>query len=555
MNLGKDELVFIPLGGSEQFGVNLNTYGYKNKWLIVDCGIGFADHRYPGIDILLPDPTFLEERKSDIAAMIITHAHEDHVGAVPHLWPRLRCPIYCTAFTAAALMSKFEEAPDCADARIHIIKPGDTIKAGPFKASFIPVAHSIPETCSVLVETKAGRVLHSADWNLDPAPVVGVKTDGALFKEAAKKGIAAYVGDSTNAEVPGYSGSEGDVEAGMEAVFKECKKRIVITIFSSNIGRIRSIAKAAEACGRSVCVVGRSLHKMIGNAKSCGYLNDIQDFVTEEDALHLPDDKTVIIATGSQGESRAQLARIANGSHPNIKLNKGDSVIFSSRAIPGNEKEIIGVQNNLAASGVNIITPRHTAHTIHVSGHPAQEEIKAMLGWLKPTSVIAVHGERTMLEAQARLAKAEGIATAIVPNNGSVIRISEQGAEVIDHVETGLLAVEPGRILEAEHSSISQRRKLQYSGTVHVTLVVDARGDLVSDPKISTVGLEDAESEDGKIFHDDVLAEVEDILADMTREELKDDAYIAEEVRIGIRRYVMHVLRIKPITSVHVVRV
>ncbi len=555
MHLGKDELVFIPLGGSEQFGVNLNTYGYKSKWLIVDCGIGFADHRYPGIDILLPDPSFLEERKSDIAAMIITHAHEDHVGAVPHLWPRLRCPIYCTAFTAAALMSKFEEAPDCADARITIIKPGDTIKAGPFKASFIPVAHSIPETCSVLVETKAGRVLHSADWNLDPAPVVGVKTDGALFKEAAKKGIAAYVGDSTNAEVPGYSGSEGDVEAGMEAVFKECKKRIVITIFSSNIGRIRSIAKAAEACGRSVCVVGRSLHKMIGNAKSCGYLNDIQDFVTEEDALHLPDDKTVIIATGSQGESRAQLARIANGSHPNIKLNKGDSVIFSSRAIPGNEKEVIGVQNNLAAAGVHIITPRHTAHTIHVSGHPAQEEIKAMLGWLKPKSVIAVHGERTMLEAQARLAKAEGIETAIVPNNGSVIRISDKGAEVIDHVETGLLAVEPGRVLEADHSSISQRRKLQYSGTVHVTLVVDGRGDLMGDPKISTVGLEDAETEDGKMFHDDVLAEVEDILADMTREELKDDAYIAEEVRIGIRRYVMHVLRIKPITSVHVVRV
>lgn len=555
MEFSKDEFVFIPLGGSEQFGVNLNTYGYKNKWLVIDCGIGFADHKHPGIDILLPDPKFLEERKSDIAAMIITHAHEDHIGAVPYLWPRLRCPIYCTKFTAAVLMSKFEEAPDCADARINVIKPGETIKAGPFKATFLPVAHSIPETSSVLVETKAGRVLHSADWNLDPAPVIGAKTDGKLFEEAAKKGITAYVGDSTNAEVKGYSGSEGDVEVGMAAVFKECKKRIIVTIFSSNIGRIRSVAKAAEANGRSVCIVGRSLHKMVGNAKSCGYLSDLQDFITEEDVTHLPDEKVVIIATGSQGEARAQLARIANGSHPSIDVGKGDTVIFSSRAIPGNEKEIIHVQNNLAATGVNIITPRHTTHTIHVSGHPVQEEIKTMLGWLKPQSVIAVHGERTMLEAQVKLAKGAGIETAIVPNNGSVIHIAPGKTEVVDHVETGLLAVGPGRVLDADDPSISQRRKLQYSGTVHVTLVVDKRGDLVSDPKVSSVGLQNLETEEGQTFHDEIIAEVEDILADMTREELRDDAYMSEEVRIGIRRYVMHVLRIKPVTTVHVVRV
>ncbi|MEM6781994.1 MAG: ribonuclease J, partial [Pseudomonadota bacterium] len=498
---------------------------------------------------------FLEERKDDIAAMIITHAHEDHVGAVHHLWPRLRCPIYCTPFTAACLMSKFEEAPECKDARISIIKQGDTIKAGPFKASFIPVAHSIPETSSILIETKAGRVLHSADWNLDPAPVVGPKTDGALFQEAAKKGITAYVGDSTNAEVQGYSGSEGDVEKGMAAVFKECEKRIIVTIFSSNIGRIRSIAKAAEANGRSVCVVGRSLHKMIGNAKSCGYLQDITDFVSEEDASHLPDDKTVIIATGSQGEARAQLARIAAGSHPSIKLSAGDSVIFSSRAIPGNEKDIIHVQNNLAASGVNIITPRHTKHIIHVSGHPAQEEIKTMFGWLKPESVVAVHGERTMLEAHARLAKEQGIETAIVPNNGSVIRLAPGPVEIVDHVETGLLAVGPKTVMDADDPSISQRRKLQYAGTVHVTLVVDDRGNLVADPQVSSVGLQDLDTDEGQALHEDILSETEDILADMTRDELRDNAYIAEEVRIGIRRFVMHALRIKPVTSVHVVRV
>lgn len=551
----KDEFVFIPLGGSEQFGVNLNTYGYKGKWLVVDCGIGFADQRHPGIDIMLPDPAFLEERKDDIAAMIITHAHEDHIGAVPHLWPRLRCPIHCSPFTATVLLAKFEEYPECKDAVIHVVKPLDAMKAGPFKAQFLPVAHSIPDTCGLLIETKAGRVLHSADWNLDPAPVVGPKTDEAVFTKAAAKGIDAYIGDSTNAEVNGYSGSEGDVEQGLEKVFKECSKRILITIFSSNIGRIRSIAKAAEASGRSVAIVGRSLHKMIGNAKNCGYLGDVPDFVTEEDAVHLPDDKTVIIATGSQGEARAQLARIARGDHRNIQLNKGDTVIFSSRAIPGNEKEIIHVQNNLAAAGVNIITPKHTKHIIHVSGHPAREEIKTMFGWIKPKSVVAVHGERTMLEAHAKLAEDLGVKTAIVPNNGSVIHIAGEKTEIVDHVETRLLAVGPNRILDADHASISQRRKLQYAGTAHISVVVDSRGDLVKDPQISTVGLQDMNTQEGVDFESDLIGEVEDIMADMTDEELRNDDFMAEELRIGIRRYVMHVLRIKPVTTVHVVRV
>lgn len=552
MDFQKDEFVFVPLGGSEQFGVNLNAYGYKNKWLAVDCGIGFADQKHPGVDILLPDPAFLESHKADIAAMIITHAHEDHVGAVPYLWPRLRCPIYCTAFTAAVLLSKFEEHPDCSDAVVKVVKPGDTIKAGPFKATFIPVAHSIPETCALMVETKAGRVVHSADWNLDPAPVVGPKTDGHLFEELSKKGVLAYIGDSTNAEVKGYSGSEGDVEVGMAEEFKGCKGRIVVTIFSSNIGRLRSIAKAAEANNRSVVVIGRSLHKMVDNAKACGYLKDIPDFITEDDLHHLADEQIVIVATGSQGEARAQLARMARGDHPTVDLGKGDTVIFSSRAIPGNEKEIIHVQNNLAASGVRIVTPRHTAYTIHVSGHPAQEEIKKMLGWVKPKAVVAVHGERTMLEAHARLARSEGIETAIVPNNGSVIRLAPGAVEVVDHVETGLLAVEPNRIIDADTSFITQRRKLQYSGTVHVSLVIDKSGELVADPQVSTIGL--AEHDDDA-FVDDLMGEVEDILSDMTREELRDDDYIGEEVRIGIRRHVMHILRIKPMTTVHVVRV
>lgn len=555
MVFGKEEMTFIPLGGAEQFGVNLNVYGTKGKLLAVDCGIGFADERFPGIDILLPDPAYLEERKDSLTALIVTHAHEDHVGAVPYIWPRLRCPIYCTAFTAAVLRKKFEEHTACKDAVIHIVKPGDTIKPGPFKATFIPVAHSIPQACSVLIETKAGRVLHSGDWNLDPAPVAGSKTEAAAFKDAGSKGDIVYIGDSTNAEVDGRSGSESDVEAGLKQVFKTCRKKIIVTIFSSNIGRIHSICRAAEACGRSVAVVGRSLHSMIGCAKDCGYLRDIQDFVTEEDITHLPDERIVVIATGSQGEPRAQLSRIARGEHPTLRLAPGDTVVYSSRAIPGNEKEIIAVQNVLAAAGVHIITPRRVAQTIHVSGHPARDEIRDMLSWVKPQAMVAVHGERVMIEAHAKLAGECGVKNAIVPNNGAVIRLFPGPAEVIDHVATGLLAVEPGRVINADHVSINQRRKLQFSGTVHVTLVMDTRGDLLSDPKISCVGLHDPDSEEGASFESEIAAEVEDILADMEREELRNDSYIAEEVRVGVRRLVMHLIRIKPITSVHVVRV
>jgi len=550
-----DELIFIPLGGSEQFGVNLNVYGYQGQWLVVDCGIGFPDTRMPGVDILLPNPAFLEERKKNIAGMIITHAHEDHVGAVPYLWPRLRCPLYCTAFTATVLQQNLEDAPNCKDAEITVIEPGQELDLGPFKNTFVPVAHSIPETCAVKIETQAGKVLHSADWNLDPKPVVGSRTEQKTFEKIGQEGIDAYVGDSTNAEVEGVSPSESDVEKGLEAVFSRCEGQIAITIFASNIGRIRSICKAAQAEGRNVAIVGRSLHKMTGAARVCGYLDDIPDFVVEEDINLIPKDKIVMIVTGSQGEARAQLARIARADHPEISLGRGDTVIYSSRAIPGNEKEIIAVNNNLAASGVEIITPGSAEETIHVSGHPRRGEITRMLDWLKPQSVVAVHGERTMIEAHAQLARACGIKTAIVPNNGSVIRIAPGPAEVLDHIETGLLAVEPGRIIDADHQAIIQRRKLQYSGTVHVSLVMNARGDLEADPQISTVGLIDPDTKEGQKFEDDIAGEIEDILTDLSRKERIDDDFVAEEIRIGVRRFVQHMLQIKPKTTVHLVRI
>lgn len=554
MNYNPEELVFIPLGGAEQFGANLNVYGTQGKWLAVDMGIGFADDYYPGVDILLPDPAFLEENRKNLAGIIITHAHEDHIGGVAHLWPRLKCPIFCTEFTSIILQKKLAENPECQGARIRIIKQHDPVSIGPFTATFLPVTHSVPETSSLLLETSHGQVLHSGDWNLDPRPVIGKPINPEVFKAIGQKGVLAYIGDSTNAGVDGYSGSESDVQKGLAEVFRNCEQRIVVTMFASNVGRIKSICKAAEENDRHVAVLGRSLHRMIGAAKDCGFLDGVRDFIDEDDIGMIPRDKIVVIATGSQGEPRAQIARIARGDQKNLKLVAGDTVIFSARPIPGNEKEIIFVQNRLAGSGVNVINPRDTKACIHVSGHPARDEIKQMYDWLKPQIVIPVHGEKVMIEDQAELARSSQISQVVAPNNGSVIRLAPGKAEIIDHVETGLLAVEPGRIISASHVAISDRRKLQYSGTAHATLVIDGHGNLKARPQLSLVGLIDENDEEEAEFAEDLIDDMEDQIGALKRQKLSD-VELAEKVRISLRKNIFEVLRIKAKVSVHVVGV
>lgn len=555
MTLNPDELVFIPLGGAEQFGANLNVYGYKDKLLVVDMGMGFADEYYPGVDILLPNPKYLEENKKKISGLIITHAHEDHIGGVAHLWPRLKCPIFCTEFTATVLQKKLAENPECKGARIRIIKRHDPTEIGPFTATFLPVTHSIPESSSILIETDLGRVVHSGDWNLDPRPVIGEPINAKTFQDIGAKGVLAYVGDSTNAGVDGYSGSESDVAEGLTEVIKGCENRVVVTIFASNVGRIRSICKAAAANDRHVAILGRSLHRMIGSAMECGYMDDIGDFVEESDIELIPRDKIVVIATGSQGEPRAQIARVARGDQKNLKLQPNDTVIFSARPIPGNEKEIIFVQNRLAGAQIEVINPRDTKHCIHVSGHPARDEIKQMFDWLKPQIVVPVHGEKVMIEDHAALARSCQIHQAIPPNNGSVVKLAPGKAEIIDHVETGLLAVEPGRIVDANHVAISDRRKLQYSGTVHASVVIDGRNNLAARPELSLVGLIDEDDDEDQEFVEDLKDEIEDMVSAIKRSKMKDIHDISEKIRINLRRDIFEVLRIKAKVSVHVVRV
>lgn len=546
---------FVPLGGSEQFGVNFNLYACDGKWVIFDCGMGFADHRYPNVDILLPDPSFAEQYREKIVALVITHAHEDHIGAVPYLWPRLRCPIYCTPFTAAVLRAKFDDFPNCKGAKIIEIEAGQAVTLTPFKLHFFGVTHSIPQPVATLIETAHGNVLHSGDWNLDPTPVIDQPTDEAMFRAAGQRGVLAYIGDSTNALVPGRGGTERDVETGLEKVFYECSGRIGVTIFASNIGRIHSIARAAKRVGRSVCLLGRSLHRMTAFAKSCGYLHDVPEFLSAEDADSLSADKVIYIITGSQGEAPAALARIARGEWPDLKFGKGDTVVFSSRAIPGNETNINTVKNNLSAGGVAIIDPDTTRHKIHVSGHPYRDEIKDMIGWLQPQTVIPVHGERLMLDAQAQLAIDAGVPHTIVPNNGSVIRLAPGVPQIIDHVETGLLAVEPQRIVRADHKAIAERRKLQYSGAAHVTLALDQRGDLLMDPQITLVGLIDHGNTDELDVMSDLRVEIEDTLADLKEDDVQENDRIEEDVRVAVRRLLHQIFGFKPKVSVHLLRV
>lgn len=553
-NFKEEGLYFIPLGGAEQFGVNLNAYVSGGEILVVDCGMGFADERFPGIDLLLPDPTFLEENKAQLQGLIITHAHEDHIGAVAMLWDRLQCPVYASPFTASVLRKKLEER-NLKSVPVHIVEQSDPVSIGSFSVQFVSVSHSVPDTKSLIIETPSGLVVHSGDWNLDPHPVTGSPTDSALFKAAGEKGVLAYIGDSTNAGVPGRSGSEKSVEEGLEKEFKACKGRIVVTTFSSNIGRVISIIRAAQKCDRQVGVIGRSFHRMIGCARDCDLLEGLPDFVPEEDLGYLPDDKVVVIVTGSQGESRAALAKMARGDHPAMSFRKGDCVIFSARAIPGNEREINEIKNNLHSAGVEVVSPGEANHVIHVSGHPCREEVAEMFQWLRPQIVVPVHGERAQLEAHAELAQACQVPNVIIPVNGSVIRLAPGPAKIVDHIETDLLAVDPKRIIKADHASIIERRRLQYSGVVHISVALDVRGVLRSDPKVEMIGLIDINNPGEEKIQDHLYDEILELVEDMTLDERLDDHFVSEGLRIGARRFCKHALGVKPNTSVHVMRV
>lgn len=492
------ELVFLPLGGTGEIGMNCNLYGFgtrgKRQWIMVDLGVTFGKHGDPGIDVITPDISFIEKQKKNLCGLLLTHGHEDHIGAVAHLWPRLKCPVYATPFTAALVRGKLAEAGLLDEVPLHIIEPDAHLEIGPFAIDYICLTHSIAEPSALAIEVEGARILHTGDWKIDPDPVIGKLTEVDRLKALGDAGIDAIICDSTNVLSPGRSGSEADVGRMLEDVVCESTGRVVITTFASNVARLTSIAAAAVKSGRHLCLAGRGMHKIYQAARETGYLTQFPKIVDESDAGYLPPEKVLICCTGSQGESNAALGRMANGRHPHLTLEPGDRVIFSSKMIPGNETEILALQNQLAKIDVEIISPNGS--DIHVSGHPCRDELADMYEWARPRSAIPVHGEHRHLIAHAALAKELGVAEPCRVHNGDVVRLAPAPTEVIDAVQTGRLHLDGYIMTEGGSAALKERRKISYNGVVFVAVPIDAANRLAGQVEVELAG---APADDGMV--------------------------------------------------------
>jgi len=492
------ELVFLPLGGTGEIGMNCNLYGFgtrgKRQWIMVDLGVTFGKHSDPGIDVITPDISFIEKQKKNLCGLLLTHGHEDHIGAVAHLWPRLKCPVYATPFTAALVRGKLAEAGLLDEVPLHIIEPDGHLEIGPFAIDYICLTHSIAEPSALAIEVEGARILHTGDWKIDPDPVIGKLTEVDRLKALGDAGIDAIICDSTNVLSPGRSGSEADVGRMLEDVVCESTGRVVITTFASNVARLTSIAAAAVKSGRHLCLAGRGMHKIYQAARETGYLTQFPEIVDERDAGYLPPEKVLICCTGSQGESNAALGRMANGRHPHLTLEPGDRVIFSSKMIPGNEAEILALHNRLAQIDVEIISPNGS--DIHVSGHPCRDDLADMYEWARPRSAIPVHGEHRHLIAHAALAKELGVAEPCRVHNGDVVRLAPAPTEVIDAVQTGRLHLDGFIMTEGGSAALKERRKISYNGVVFVAVPIDAANRLAGQVEVELAG---APADDGMV--------------------------------------------------------
>ncbi|MBL8691060.1 MAG: ribonuclease J [Rhodospirillaceae bacterium] len=545
------ELLFLPLGGAEEIGMNLNLYGYGGKWLIVDCGVTFGDDSTPGVELILPDPQWIVERRKDLVGIVATHAHEDHIGAIPYLWPQLGCPVYATPFTAAVLKRKLQEADLARRVEIKPIPVSGSFKIAPFDLELIHLTHSIPEPMAIAIKTPAGTVLHTGDWKFDPDPLIGPVADEAALRRLGDQGVLALVGDSTNVFVSGEAGSEADVRRNLEDLVGRFRERVVVACFASNVARLESIALAAKAHDRHAALVGRSLWRMYDAAKEAGYLRDLPPFVTEHDAGFLPRDKVVMICTGSQGEPRSALSRIASGTHPHVTLEQGDAAIFSSRNIPGNERAIAKLQNQLSKLGVDIVTTAEEAG-VHVSGHPARDELSRMYQWVRPRIAIPVHGEARHLAEHAKLARECQVPEAVVSENGSIVRLAPGPATVVEHVTAGRLALDGTQLVPLDGGAMRARKKLMTHGIAVVTLVVGRGGKLEADPLVSLQGVVDNDTSEGLI--EGAADAVAGAFDGLGKGERRDDDAVREAARLAVRRFVNAEVGKKPQTEVHLVR-
>ncbi len=545
-----DSLYFLPLGGSDEIGMNLNLYGYgpegKQKWIIVDCGVTFGDLTTPGVDLIMPDPRFIEERRDDLIGMVLTHAHEDHMGAVAHLWRRLRCPIWATPFTAWLVRDRLREYGLLDEVELHEMALDCRFDLGPFNLQLVTLTHSIPEPNGIAIRTPAGMVLHTGDWKIDPAPMIGEATDIDALTAIGNEGVLAMICDSTNVFSPGESGSEGDVRDELIKVVGECKTgKVAIASFASNVARLQSSIEAAEANGRRVCLVGRSMHRMTAAAKAVGMLKHVKEFISEEEAASFPATKILYLCTGSQGEPRAALSRIAAGNHRNVSLSNGDTVIFSSRVIPGNELGIFELQNQLAERGVHIITEK--TRPIHVSGHPCRDELAQMYAWAKPSVAIPVHGERRHLLEHADFARELQVPHAVSVRNGDMVEIRSDGtASIVDEAPASRLHVDGNFIVDADAASMRERRKLAHAGQVTLSMAVSEKGEIVSGPEVRLQGVPEDENMSLDDFADAMADEAERAFDRLSKRDRRDVERAEEEVRRAVRREANRIWGKKP---------
>ena len=543
-----DELVFLPLGGAGEIGMNLNLYGYGGRWLMVDCGISFADDTMPGLDVIMPDASFIEERRDDLVGIVVTHAHEDHLGAIQYLWPRFKTTVYATPFTANLLRQKLVETKLETSVPIVEIPMSGKFSIAPFELELITLTHSIPEPNAVVVRTPAGTVLHTGDWKLDPDPLVGPTADEAALRRLGEEGVLALVCDSTNALRPGEAGSEAEVRRSLEVLVGQCRNRVAVACFASNVARLTSIAAAAAKHDRQVALVGRSLWRIEQAARETGYFEGVPRFLTEEEAGYLPRDKALLICTGSQGEPRSALSRIADDEHAHIVLEAGDAVIFSSRIIPGNERAINRLHNKLAHLGVEILTEED--HFVHVSGHPAREELQRMYQMVRPAVAVPVHGEARHLRAHVALAESCQVQQAILALNGDMVRLGPLPAAVVGQVPTGRLALDGKQLVSLDSEGWKNRRRITFNGAAVATVVLDRSGVLLAHPRVTLQGLGEPDAD----ALAELGAEVGRAVEGLSARERKDDAAVTEAARLAVRRRLKALSGKRPVTDVHVVR-
>src|SRR5271167_649982 len=544
-------LFFVSLGGAGEIGMNLNLYGYAGDWLILDCGVTFGDDSQPGLEVVMPDPAFIVERRDRLLGIVATHAHEDHIGAIPYLWTQLRCPVWATPFTASLLRAKLVEAGLADKVRINVVPMSGRFTIGPFDLELITLTHSIPEPNAVALRTPVGTVLHTGDWKFDPDPLIGSTSDEAALRRLGDDGVLAMIGDSTNALRPGTSGSEADLRRSLIDLVGRYDAGVAVACFASTVARLETIARAATAHGREVALVGRSLWRIDKAARENGYLADLPRFLTEDEAGYIPRDRIVMICTGSQGEPRAALSRIARDDHPHVVLETGDVVIFSSRIIPGNEKPINRLQNALVRLGVEIVTEED--HFVHVSGHPARDELVRMYQMIRPQIAIPVHGEARHLIAHAQLAAECQVEQVLIIENGDMVRLASAGAAIVDQVPVGRLASDGKTLLPLNGAALKDRRRVVFNGSAVATLVVDRQGRLAAPPAIAVIGLVEPEAVDDALPF--LRAAVERSFDELPPPARRDDAVLSEAVRRSLRRVLNERFGKRPLIEIQVVRI